>query len=300
VGRKSSEVVLASDGLPARVNGEWAEIKLSFLDYYAPIAVDATWQKHRRVLVDLFAGPGRNITKAGGAEFESGALRVLRSHGKIYQHLGYTDAVLVNINPEDCAALATRVDRLIETGECRIPRSRIQLLCEDANAAIPGILSRFHPLDYLLVFADCQAHTHWPWSSVAALKAKGHRSVDLYTLFPLEMSIRRQLPYDRKAIEKAAPELTQFFGTEEWIDIVRRRVTDAFGPECTRELLELYLRRLRTLWEHADQIADVHLKGDQGLYRMLFAASHDAARRISMWAKKQLSSRDQLDFGLTA
>ena len=56
--RRSGEIVLAADGLSARINGEWAEAKLSFLDYYAPVAIDATEQKHRRVYIDLFAGPG--------------------------------------------------------------------------------------------------------------------------------------------------------------------------------------------------------------------------------------------------
>ena len=116
----------------------------------------------------LFAGPGRNITKAGGREFEGGSLRVLRAAGKRHPHLVFTDAVLVHIDPEECAALRQRVDTLIQSGECRIPPDRVEILCADSNGVIPGILRRFHPLDYLLVFADCEGMRQWPWSSVAA------------------------------------------------------------------------------------------------------------------------------------
>ena len=65
---------IASDGLRARENGEWAVTKLLFLDRFGPTAIDATRRKHNRVFVDLFAGPGMNIDPR--SEGEPGAIVV--------------------------------------------------------------------------------------------------------------------------------------------------------------------------------------------------------------------------------
>ena len=65
--------VLGSDGLRARENGDYAEVKLAFLDDYGPSALDATARKHQTVYLRLFrwAWPQRRAT--WWAEFEGGA-----------------------------------------------------------------------------------------------------------------------------------------------------------------------------------------------------------------------------------
>lgn len=91
---------VASDGLRARVNGPWARRKLEFLTQFGPPALDATVRKRRRIYLDLFAGPGINLTEPqGGEEFPSGALRMLALHGHHAQHPAFTSAYLVNGDP---------------------------------------------------------------------------------------------------------------------------------------------------------------------------------------------------------
>jgi hypothetical protein len=126
---------------------------------------------------------------------------------------------------------------------------------------------------------------------IAGERAHEHRS--LHPIPPRD-GIRRQLAYDAEQIPKMAPAFDPFFGSSRWQEIVARRVTESQGSTCSRELVELYLGRLRNLWEYADQIVDVRLRGDQGLYRMLFAADAEAAKRIATWVKKRLANRDQL------
>jgi three-Cys-motif partner protein len=288
----------ANDGLRARVNGEWGETKLSFLDHYGPTALDATERKVRRVYADLFAGPGCNVREPGGPEFEGGALRALKMRGARFPVVSFTDAALVNLNRLDHEALEQRVARLVDGGECLVPRDRIEIRRADANDCLPELLSRFHRLDYILAFADIEAPKQWPWTSVEALKAQGHQSIDLYMLFPLEMGINRLLAYDEADRERHGPVLTRFFGNDRWREVVGRRPTSAQAPELRRSLEELYLSQLRQLWTHADKVMNVRLRGQQGLYLMLFASDHEAGQRIAQWAKRRANSVSQTSLPL--
>ena len=289
-------MLLGADGLPARETGEWGELKLAFLDWYGPPALDATVKKHRRGYLDLFAGPGVNITE--GRESEGAALRALRMRGRHQLASTFTDAILVNLNRQDDEALRARVDRLVGRGECRVPRDRIRVVRDDANKVVRSVMGGFHRLDYLLVFADLEAPRQWPWSSIEALCAAGHESVDLYMLFPLEMGITRLLAYDEAQRDKYGAILTRFFGNDRWRAIAAGRYTEAFAAEFRSRLLELYLSQLRRHWQFAGEVMQVRLRGRQSLYRMLFASNHEAGARIAAWARSRALASPQGELGL--
>jgi three-Cys-motif partner protein len=289
--------IRASDGLRARENGDYAEAKLGFLDHYVPTALDATARKVRRGYVDLFSGPGMNVPRRGGPEFEGAALRVLRMHGRLETQTSFTDAVFVNLNRLDHLALQKRVARVVAAGDARVPPQNMIVERADANECIPRVIDRFHKLDYLLVFADCEAPRQWPWTSVQALSQRGHTSVDLYMLFPLEMGINRLLAYSPEQREQYGSVVTRFFGTESWREIVNFRRTEADSAMCRHRLEELYLEQLRRQWTYARKVADVRLRGRQGLYRMLFASNHEAGDKIASWAQDRAEKRQQLTLG---
>ena len=283
---------IASDGLRARENGEWAKRKLEFLDQFGPPALDATEKKRRRVYIDLFAGPGLNLAHTtGGGEFESGALRMLTMRGSGEARPAFTDAYLVNLDRDDQQALTERVDRLDHATRLALPRGAIRLLEGDANQLIPSILSACNRMDYLFVFADPENPSQWPWRSVEALVAGGHESMDLYLLLPLEMGIRRLLNF--KGGPHQADRLTEFFGTDAWEPIVGERVTPAQSQRLIQALEDLYLRRLGRYWSHVNEVLSVHRVGNQGLYRMIFASNHDAGLNIARWAKRKAEGGDQ-------
>lgn len=289
---------IAADGLPARENGQWAETKLLFLETFGPPAIDATATKVRRVYIDLFAGPGINVNKhRPDHQFESGALRILRMVGAARPDLAFTDVVLVNLEAGDQAALAARIELMAAHGQLVVPRDRIELVHGDANDVIPGILRKFHLLDYLLVFADPENPSQWPWSSVSALRAQGHHSVDLYTLLPLEMGIRRLLHFTAGERIDNDHIITAFFGCELWRPIVGQRKTEAQSMDMLRRLEELYVARLRNLWKHADRVVAVKRIEGQGLYRMIFASDHEAGQKIAAWARKHAEGSEQLRLG---
>jgi three-Cys-motif partner protein len=285
---------LGSDRLVVRDAGEYASRKLDFIDFFCPPAIDATESKHRRVYIDLFAGPGLNLVRNTGVEVEGACLRVLRAVGKRRSDLSFTDAHLVNIDPDDARALTIRLARLREAGNCRIPDGHVHAVLGDANVELDRVLQACHPLDYLLIFADIEAPSQLPWATVKGMRARGHRSVDLYVLFPLEMGLNRLTSYgEMPAAHRRI--YTDFYGDETWRPILDRRITEAQAPECRRQLEELYLKNLRQHWEVAVQVMHVRKVGQQGLYRMLFATDHDAGAKIATWAKGQTDRRDQLD-----
>ena len=105
------------------------------------------------------------------------------------------------------------------------------------------------------------------------------------------MGITRLLAYNETDRDRYGHILTRFFRNDRWRTIAERRTTGAQAQTFRRELEELYLAQLRERWLYAGKVADVRLRGRQGLYRMLFAADHDAAKKIATWAKKR-ANRD--------
>lgn len=284
--------VLAKDGWRARDSGKWGQTKLEFLDRYCPAAIQVTRRKLQRYYLDLFAGPGMNVVRGDAAtEFEGSPLRVLRYAGSQRKDLSFTDAVFINAMPRDHQALEARVDAMIVRQESRIARERIRLVSGDANEEVTRVLRDIPKKAYIMVFADMEAPKQWPWESMKALKAQGHESIDLYTLFPLDMALVRLLSYKKDQTERYSEALTRFFGTEDWRAVAARRVTDAHSIDLRRGLVDLYLKQLRTLWKNAGEMTDVYLRGEQRLYKMLFASNDPTAKVISDWIKSH--SKDQ-------
>jgi three-Cys-motif partner protein len=203
--------------------------------------------------------------------------------------------VFINAMQRDHQALQARVNRMLESGESRLARENIDLIPKDANEVMAGVLRRIPQRAYVLIFADMEAPKQWPWDSMKALRAQGHESVDLYTLFPLDMAIVRLLSYKKDHFERYASALTRFFGTDAWRHLATRRLTDAHSPQLRRDLVNLYLEQLRTLWKHAGEMVDVCLRGEQRLYKMLFASDHPAAKMISEWIKTHSNASTQGD-----
>ena len=110
----------AADGLPARDSGTWARDKLSFLDDFVPPALMATRQKRQRYYIDLFAGPGRNVERGTGEEFEGSPIRALRVAGGPQGEVTFTHAIFVNKDETEHGVLEARVKRAVEGKQSRI------------------------------------------------------------------------------------------------------------------------------------------------------------------------------------
>ncbi len=298
--KRENDWVVASDDLRARKNGIWGKEKLSFLDEFVPAALQATGAgKHpklQRWYVDLFAGPGRNVDTKANEEFEGSAIRVLPMSAQSDARVHFTHAVLVNKDKEDQAALAARVDQLRATDRCPVPQKNLEMLTADANRVVHRIMRGIDQSAYVLVFADITRPSHWPWTSVQALKAHRHKSVDFYMLFPSGMALQRMLSYNDRTVEESSEKLDAFFGVDSWRQLVADRKTDAQSPELRRRVLELYVDRLRSLgWSHVLVAREIKRTGEALLYHMLYASNHPAGGRIATWSATRTRAGDQPD-----
>jgi len=289
---------IALDGLPARDSGSWAQEKLSFIDRFLPVALQATQSKRERHYVDLFAGPGLNIDRTSGAEFPGAAIRALRAAAPNAHGATFTHAHFVNLSRSHHAALRVRSDREVAEGRSRVPGSKIVHLLEDANAAAPRVLARIHQRAYAFVFADSERPEHWPWRTVEALRAHGHKSLDLCLLFPLHMALVRLIAYAEEQNPGCAAVLTAFFGSDEWKPIAKQRISVAQSPTLRRRLQELYVTRLERLWPHVHEVRDVRRRGEHRLYKLLYATASDAGRDIAEWEATQPRTVNQFGLGL--
>ena len=278
---KRSRTVIASDGLRARNNGSYAKAKLDWLQRYLIEGLKVAKQKQDRVYVDLFAGPGVSVDKHTGEEFESGALRAITLQSRAATGEPMTEAFLVNLDENDHRALTQRVERLNEEMRLRIPRSRIHLIHGDANVAVHQIMALIHPRAWVFVFADPEEAGQFPFSTVQALKSRGHSSVDLYTLFPLQLDIQRNLSYRPRRQIAFAAKLDAYFGTDLWRPVYEARQTSAQGREFRDQMEALYCRQLEVLWTKASCVARIKMGGERVLYHMIFAGTNEAALRLA-------------------
>jgi three-Cys-motif partner protein len=293
--------IFAPDGLIARRNGPWARLKLSFLDHYGPVALKATTRKKTRVYVDLFAGPGVNaLTGSGSGQFIDGSpLRALELRTQDDASLTFTDAFYVNYEEEDDLALRQRVAARLRDGRSKVEETRIRFLRGRADVVLPSILKAIHPDAYIFVFADPESPSQLPWRAVEALrKYGGHRSVDLYMLFPCDMGLNRMLGYTRDAIEANGAATSLFYGGEEWRACLAHRRSNALRADFNRCLETTYLNKLRTIWTNADTICEVAREDGQRLYKMFFASDHPAAADIGRWAKTIVRTERSDQMGL--
>ncbi len=289
---RENDWVVGDDDLRARKSGEWAKRKLSFLDDIIPPSLQVTGKARRgpklqRWYVDLFAGPGRNQDRRSGENFPGSLLRALPLSAQSDSRIHLTHAVGVNNDEDDHAALVERVRRLRAAGECPVPEPNTHLLLDDANRALPSILSRIDTKAFALVVADITRPKHWPWSSVMALHAQGHSSIDFYMLFPSHTAINRMMGWSEDAIRPNAAALNRFFGTTDWEEILARPRTGATARQVREAVIDLYVRRLKTVagFEFASIVRSVSRQGTIPMYRMIFATNSPVAAKFADWSR---------------
>ena len=282
------DVLASDDGLPARDSGPWSRTKLKFIDDFLPAALTVTHRFRQRHVIDLFAGPGKNVDRETKNVFDGSPLRALRAKSTMTPPRGFTHATFVTHTLSHQSALKSRVDALYAGERILVPRSGIAMPCGRAADLVQGIMDTIPQRAYVFAFADIENPSHWPWTAVATLK-RGHDSVDFYMLFPIDMGLVRLASYRKPDRDRWRDILTRFFGCDDWDEISDRlRTTDGQAPAFRRALVDLYLDRLRTLWPHAESVLGVVRVGDQTLYEMLFASKEPVAKEIVASIKREM------------
>lgn len=244
---------LASDGLPARLTGQWVHGKKYYLSRYLDIMTHGVGKKWdaKLVYVDLFAGPGRSIIRGTGEEVEGSPVLSLK-----YEFARY---VFVD-KPEVLSSLKKRLN-----GH---PKSaRIVFIEGDCNDVIANVGSA-SPTDHLaLAFID-PTGLQIRFRTVQRLVQS--RRIDLLMTLQFGMGIKRNL---HQYIRAEGATLNAFLGNAEW-----REDTSAGGSasQVVRRITNRYMRQLREMGYHTFRDREIEIRNDQNvfLYFMAFASRH--------------------------
>ena len=272
----------ASDGLPARVSGPWAEDKLEALSQYNNIVLRAVRNKWEALCyVDLLAGGGKCILRGSNREFDGSPLLALRCSDP-----AFTNVVLIESDQRLYRALRMRTahaaDRTtIIHGDCNTSEVIRQI-----RRSVPrGALS--------IVFVD-NLGLDVTLSTISRVVAG--RAMDLIVTFQVS-DLKRNAGLALSNDAEAA-RWDRFFGTTKWRSII----TDFDGkrivaPDLGTALADFYSDRLSLLGYTVRGQMNRTMANTRGapLYRIMLFSKHPLARRLFSAASR--GRQGTLDFG---
>lgn len=252
----------ASDGLPARLTGQWVHGKKYYFCRYLDIMTRGVGRKWQGKLsyIDLFSGPGLSIIRDTLEEVEGSPALSLK-----YEFARY---VFVDV-PEVLATLKKRLG-----GHPKL--AQISFVEGDCNSVIDGVRAA-SPSDHLtLAFID---PTGLQIQFRTIRRLVHNRKMDLLMTIQFGMGIRMNLP---QYVRTDGTMLTAFLGNAGW----RQDVEDGGSPsQIARRILDRYLGELRAIGYRTIRDREIDIRNDQNLllYFMVLASRHSLGGKF--WRK---------------
>lgn len=192
--------VTGTDGLPARISGQWALRKHHYLRNYCGITTGGVGKKFPGgvVYLDVMAGPGRCREEESSDEFNGSPLIALD-----YDFAAY---YFVEEHPDLFKALKTRLAN-------HPKRERINLFDESwIDLAVGGKL-QFDARTLVVAFIDPTGISQVPMSAVSALMQ--NPKIDLLVTIQYRLGIVLNAPQFARS-ENENTVLDQFLGSTDW------------------------------------------------------------------------------------
>jgi three-Cys-motif partner protein len=261
------------DGLYTLPAGAWAAEKLDYLRRYIDIFETSMRKKwSQRNYIDLFAGPGKNVVKDTSEVFLGSPLLALTTR------FPFTGYYFVNNNPIHIEALKLRCSSspLFNT---------VHIYTEDANKIVNTIVDgirQFSPNSLNLAFLD-PFGLDLEWATVAKLGSL--QRCDLLIHYSQQGFSR----YIKKAFQtENETKVDSFFGSNEWRDIYAKWCQEPRKRGLTRDLIDFYKKRLKTLGYQEVKQPDEMLteplirnkERNSPLYRLIFASKHPLGEKF--------------------
>lgn len=286
-----------------RTVGPWAKQKLDALESYL-IAYQEVMKNYRfrLVYVDAFAGAGQfKVRSSDTVEIERADAGLLEIEGD--------DEVL---DDEDMAGIeefiagspvrALSLDRpfhhyrfidldasraqLLQDLQHDFPKLSIKALNEDANVAVQNIASKFGAPDLRgVAFLDPYgAHLHWKTLEALARTKK----FDVIINIPIHMAMNRLVRTDGKNSPGDIEQLDKAFGCRDWYDVCYTTRVDLFEgektvkvPDAPKQLLDLYVQRLRRIFPKVTQPSLVKNSHNCPLYYLIWVGENGTGQKIA-------------------
>lgn len=223
-----------------RPSGSWIECKHSIIREYWPAFLRATQGASRRAYVDLFAGPGCNFIRETSQKTPGSPIIALQATSRIASDLNpkYPQFPVADFYFNDIAK--TNVEQLRLVVNTCFPKLNVVYSNDDANAYAGTVLNTIDKNTPTFIVLDPEGSELY-WSTIETI-ARKHRAEIL-----INLAIGGLKRLMGKGDTASRDRVTRVFGTDEWINIVRRRTRNRISD---RSLLDLYQRRLEDLGFH--------------------------------------------------
>ena len=130
-----------------------------------------------------------------------------------------------------------------------------------------------------------------PWDTVAEMGKTG--AIEVFINFPVGMAIQRLLKNSGEFTPAERNKLDQYFGTDEWYDLLYESEPGLFGENTTKiqeagdVLVRWYRKRLQEVFGYVSSAREIRNSRGRPLYYLIFAGPNQTGARIANDVLKQ-------------
>lgn len=286
-----------------RTVGPWAKQKLDALESYL-IAYQSVMKgrSFRLVYVDAFAGAGEFRLREYASVDSQDIGASLLDDDDDEEVLDDEDLVGIEEFVKGSPVRALSLDRpfdhyrfidldasraqLLQELQRDFPDLEIKAINEDANVAVQHIAKNFGAPDLRgVAFLDPYgAHLHWETLEALAKTKK----FDVIINIPVHMAMNRLVRIDGKNEARDVEQMDKAFGCHDWHDVCYTVSGDLFAgerqikvPDAPKQLLDLYVQRLRGIFSKVSQPSLVRNRRNCPLYYLIWAGENGTGLKIA-------------------
>ena len=280
--------------------GPWVEDKLNCLDKYlrAYTAILRRQKFRGYFYIDAFAGssnlrvrreeddPAQQylLEPAGYATDDAGRAGYIKGSPRVALGIEhpFTDYVFVEIDADRIRQLEALKREAEREGR------RVHIRKQNCNDYLKELLGRTHGRWHEwrgVVFLD-PFGMQVPWSTIGELGKTG--AIEVFVNFPVGMAIQRLLKKSGQFTASERSKLDEYFGTDEWFDLLYAKRTDLFGEsgidkyqDAGDRLVKWYRARLKEAFGHVTTAREVRSTTGRPLYYLIFAGPNRVGARIA-------------------
>lgn len=176
--------------------------------------------------------------------------------------------------------------QLLQEMKSDFPSLEIKAINEDANVAVQHIAENFGAPELRgVAFLDPYgAHLHWQTLEALAKTKK----FDVIINIPIHMAMNRLVRIDGKNTSRDIEQMDKAFGCHDWHDVCYTTAEDLFAGErqvkvddASKQLLDLYVQRLRGLFSKVSQPSLVRNRRNSPLYYLIWVGENGTGLKIA-------------------
>ncbi len=288
--------------------GPWAKEKLEclrkYLQAYTTILSRQNFEGY--FYIDAFAGPGMLKVRqqqtsdstqqslfeiAEYATEDTDATEYISGspHVALELEIPFTDYIFIEVDQN-------RLNQLKELKNNYDSKSRrIYLRKRDCNDYLRELLKDIQWKQWRGVIFMDPFGMQVPWDTIAEIGRT--KAIEVFINFPVGMAIQRLLKRSGKFTPAERNKLDQYFGTDEWYDLLYEPGQDLFGENTTKiqeagdVLVKWYRQRLQSVFPFVSLAREIQSTRGRPLYYLIFAGPNETGAKIANYVLKQGARR---------